>query len=103
MKSNTSFQAKTENAATSSIIDFCTLILGTMQTKHNDKFSTTHTRYIKFNSRESQQSIVESIAKNHDATKTVYNALLELHGPVNSLLQEYSPETLTQYVAAKTF
>ena len=103
MKSSTIFQVKTENASTSSLIDFCTLILGMMQTKHNDKFSATHARCIKFNSRESKQSIVESIAKNRDATQTVYNALLELHGPYDRLLQVYSDVTLTRYVAAKTF
>ena len=74
-----------------------------MKTKHDDNFRATHARCIENNARECKQKIVESIAKNRDATKTVYNALLELHGPYDPLLEMYSDVTLTRYVATKTF
>ena len=62
----------------------------TMKTKHDDNSRATDAKCIKYNTSECKQTIVESIAKNRDAAKTVYNAFLELHGLYNPLLEAYS-------------
>ena len=74
----------------------------TEKTKHDHSCAPVERR-IKGDTSLCTQKIVDGIARNGAAVKTVCNAFLEIHGPFNHLLQAYSDITLTQYVARRTF